>query len=155
MLIPLFLCEKNVLQSPMFYVSEYLEKNREEYYTRLRAITDEKLWNEWVEFFLKAIIEQAKINSAKAKAIVELYDVKKQRIADATHSEYAIKTLDALFKKPIFNTAGFVKISGIPLATAKRILSRLKSQGIVSSLEQGAGSKGEVMVFNKLIDIIE
>lgn len=155
MLIPLFLCEKSVLQSPMFYVSEYLEKNREEYYARLRAITDEKQWNEWIEFFLKAIVEQAKINSAKAKAIVELYDAKKQRIVDATHSEYAIKALDALFKKPIFNTASFVNISGIPLATAKRILSRLKDKKIISSLEQGGGSKGEVLIFNKLIQIIE
>jgi Fic family protein len=155
MLIPLFLCEKQVLQSPMFYISEYLEKNRDEYYARLRAITDDKQWNEWIEFFLKAIVEQAKINSAKAKAIVELYDAKKIRIAEATHSEYSIKALDALFKKPIFNTSNFMKLSGIPLATAKRILARLKEKGIISSLEQGGGSKGEVLIFDKLIKIIE
>lgn len=155
MLIPLFLCEKQVLQSPMFYVSEYLEKNRDEYYARLRAITDAKQWNEWVVFFLTAITAQAKLNSSKAKAIVELYDAKKLRIAEATHSQYSIKALDALFKKPVFSTASFVKMSGIPLATAKRILARLKQKGIISSLEQGGGSKGEVLIFNKLIKIIE
>lgn len=153
-LIPLFLFEKQVLQSPMFYVSEYLEKNRDEYYVRLRAITDEKKWDAWVEFFLKAIVEQSKMNTAKAKAIHELYETNKQRIVNATHSEYAIKALDALFKKPVFNMASFVKISGIPLATAKRIVTRLKESKIISPLTAGAGSKGEIFVFDKLIQII-
>ncbi len=137
----------------MFYISEYLEKNREEYYIRLRAITEEKEWNEWIVFFLKAVLEQAKVNSAKAKAILDLYEVKKQRVVDATHSEYSIKTLDTLFKKPIFNTSSFVKMSGIPLATAKRILTRLKDKKIISSLEEGGGSKGEIFMFDKLIKI--
>ena len=152
-LIPLFLFEKKVLNSPMFYISEYLEKNRDEYYVRLRAITEEKKWNEWIVFFLQAVFEQAKVNRTKAKAVLDLYEVKKQRVVDATHSEYSIKTLDTLFKKPIFNTSSFVKMSGVPLATAKRILTRLKDKKIISSLEEGGGSKGEIFIFDKLIQI--
>jgi len=152
-LIPLFLFEKRVLNLPMFYISEYLEKNCEEYYVRLRSITDANKWNEWIVFFLKAVLEQAKVNSSKARAVLDLYEIKKQRVVEATHSEYSIKTLDTLFKRPIFNTASFVKMSGIPLATAKRILTRLKDKKIISSLEQGGGSKGEVFIFDKLIQI--
>lgn len=152
-LIPLFLFEKQVLNLPMFYISEYLEKNREEYYVRLRSITDEKQWDEWIVFFLKAVLEQAKVNSSKARAVLDLYEIKKQRVVEAAHSEYSIKTLDTLFKKPIFNTSSFVKMSGIPLATAKRILIRLKDRKIISSLEQGGGSKGGVFIFDKLIQI--
>src|SRR3989338_1678207 len=81
-LIPLFLYEKQVLHSPMFYISEYLESNRDEYYARLKAISEEKAWDDWIEFFLRAIIEQAKANSVKAKSILDLYEKKKTPITD-------------------------------------------------------------------------
>lgn len=154
LLIPLFLFEKQVLHSPMFYISEYLESNRDEYYARLRAITEEKKWDDWIEFFLKAIVEQAKANSNKAKLILNLYSAKKTRITEITHSQYSIKILDTLFRSPIFNTSGFVKLSGIPLATAKRILVRLKDNKIISTLKEGIGSKGKVYIFDKLLQII-
>jgi glycine cleavage system aminomethyltransferase T len=39
-LIPLFLYEKKLLSSPVFYMSEYLESHRDEYYLGLREITE-------------------------------------------------------------------------------------------------------------------
>ena len=38
LIIPLFLFQKQALASPMFYLSEYLEGQRELYYARLRAV---------------------------------------------------------------------------------------------------------------------
>ncbi|MFC2149765.1 Fic family protein [Candidatus Auribacterota bacterium] len=153
-LIPLFLYEKGVLNSPMFYISEYLESNRDEYYANLKGVSEEKKWENWVEFFLKAVIAQAKANSAKAKAILDLYDQKKIKISAVTRSQYAIKVLDTLFQKPIFNTADFIKISGIPRASALRLLHRLKKDGVISSLKPGGPRKPELLVFGKLIGIV-
>ena len=45
LLIPLFMYSKKILSSPMFYLSAYLESHREEYYARLRAISDQGDWN--------------------------------------------------------------------------------------------------------------
>ena len=55
LLIPLFLYQKKALKSPMFYVSEYMESNREEYYSRLKGISRDGDWTGWVEFFLDAV----------------------------------------------------------------------------------------------------
>ena len=153
-LMPLFLYEKKVLHSPMFYISEYLEANRDEYYARLRAISEEKKWNDWIEFFLKAIVEQAKANSAKAKLILALYEKKKTRIADVTHSQYAIKILDTIFAHPIFNTTDFIRHSRIPKPSAMRLLKLLRNGGILSTLKKPSGRRAEVLMFNKLIDIV-
>jgi Fic family protein len=152
-LIPIFLNEKRVLHSPMFYISEYLESNRDEYYARLKAISDEKGWDDWIGFFLKAIIEQAKANGAKAKSILDLYEKKKTRITDITRSQYAIKILDTLFARPIFNTTDFIKRSHIPKPSAMRLLKMLRREGVLSTLKEGSGRRAEVMMFNKLIDI--
>lgn len=154
-LIPLFLYEKNVLRSPMFYISEYLETNRDEYYDRLLAVSNEKKWNDWIEFFLKAIVAQAKANSVRAKKILELYDVKKERITKATHSQYVIKILDTLFKRPILSSSDFIKASGIPKRSALWLLHILKKEKIVSVLRKSSGRRPELLGFNKLIEVIE
>ncbi len=153
-LLPLFLFEKKVLHSPMFYISEYLETNREEYYDRLLAVSKEKKWEDWIEFFLKAIVAQAKANCEKAKAILALYDLKKERIAQVTHSQYVIKILDSLFKRPIFSTTDFIKISGIPKRSALWLLRKLKKEKIVTVVKEGGGRRPEILAFSKLIDIV-
>ncbi len=153
-LIPLFLYEKKVLHSPMFYISEYLEANRDEYYSRLLAVSKEKNWDNWIEFFLKAIVTQAKANSIKAKSILGLYEKKKTRITEITRSQYAIKILDTIFANPIFNTTDFIKHSRIPKPSAMRLLRILHREGILSTLKEGSGRRAEVMVFNRLIAIV-
>ena len=110
-LIPLFLYQKKKLSQPMFYLSSYLEANREEYYVRLQNISREGDWNGWIAFFLKAIIEQAKNNNAKVKSIMGLYDSMKIRIHEITHSQYTVHLLDAIFERPIFETTDFVSRS--------------------------------------------
>lgn len=154
-LTPLFLHEKKVLHSPMFYISEYLESNREQYYTRLRAITEENKWEDWIEFFLRAIVEQAKANSSKAKSILALYERKKACISEVTHSQYSIKILDTIFARPIFNTTDFIKHSRIPKASAMRLLTILRKEDILSTLKEGSGRRAEVMMFDKLINIVD
>lgn len=51
MLIPLFLYEKKVLSSPMFYISAFLEAYRSEYYSRLNAVSSKNDWTGWIIFF--------------------------------------------------------------------------------------------------------
>jgi Fic family protein len=155
LLIPLFLFQKGVISSPMFYISEYLEQNRDEYVLRLNNITEKNEWNEWIIFFLQAIIKQARENTKKAKAIIDLYENKKKRITELTHSQFGIKIVDTLFKMPIFNSSSFIKISSIPRASALRTLNILVKEGILSVIEKGKGQKPNVLLFDKLFDIIK
>ena len=155
MLIPTFLYQKKVISSPMFYISEFLEENREEYALRLNRITLDKDWDGWVLFFLNAIIEQAKRNASKAKSILDLYEKKKKIITDITHSQYAINIVDTLFKMPLFNTSDFVKESKIPTASAKRYINILIEKNILSVIEKGKGRSASILNFNKLFEIIK
>ena len=68
-LIPLFLYQKKVLASPMFYLSEYLEAHRDQYYARLRGISQAGDWTGWIEFSLDAVAEQAKSNTERVRSI--------------------------------------------------------------------------------------
>lgn len=154
-LIPLFLSEKRILGSPMFYISEYLEANRDEYYDKLENISKKNAWEDWIEFFLKALIKQAKNNNSKVKDIIDLYERKKQRISEITHSQYVIKILDTLFASPIFKTTDFIYFSKIPKASATRCLRLLKKNKIISILRKARGSKPATFTFDKLINLVK
>lgn len=154
-LIPLFLFEKGILSSPIFYISEYLELHREEYVNRLKSITQEEKWEEWIKFFLNAVYQQAKKNTLKVETILDLYQTKKERIQSITHSQYVVKIIDSLFGRPIFSSTDFIKESGIPKPSAMRILNLLEKEKIVSVLKRGIGRKPNIFIFNKLINIIK
>jgi len=155
MLIPVFLFEKKLLSSPMFYLSAYLEAQREEYIERLRAISGQGDWNGWVRFFLKAIVSQARDNTAKAKAILALYEQMKREVPEITRSQYAIQAIDALFSQPIFRSSDFIESSGIPRDSGLRIINMLKEKDILAVIREARGRRGALLIFGELIRITE
>jgi Fic family protein len=156
MLVPLFLFAKNLLSTPMFYLSAYLEANREAYYMRLQAISQQKDWNGWIQFFLTAIVEQAAINTEKVREILKLYENMKHKVAEITHSQFATKALDAIFSRPIFQGADFTTIARIPTkVTAATIVRQLQSAGILKILRPASGRRSALLVFPELINLVE
>ena len=154
-LIPIFLLEKKVLSSPMFYISAYFEANRDEYYARLLAISEQSDWTGWIKFFLRAIIEQAAKNSQKAQDIMSLYNEMKEKIANLTHSRFAIQTLDFLFHRPIFTSSLFVADSQITKASVNRILKSLHKGDVIDTITEAKGRTAALYMFPELLAIIQ
>ena len=155
MLVPIILYQKKILSQPMFYISAYLERNRDVYYDRLLAVSREGDWNGWISFFLEALALQSVENSKKARAILELYSGMKARVAAITRSQYSIQTIDAIFSSPIINSSDFSIKSGIPDRTAQRIIQRLEHEGILRLIREGKGSRSPIYLFPDLLDITE
>jgi len=156
LLIPLFLYMKKCLNRPMFYLSEYLETHRDEYYGGLLAITKENNWQNWVEYFLQAIVIQSNTNISKAKEILGLYEKQKTKFIDVTHSQYAVPALDAFFNSPIINSVYFVKLSGIPnKITGNDLLRKLVKSDSISILRKGRGRMPTVYALPDLLNIAE
>jgi Fic family protein len=154
-LIPLFLYEKKMLSSPMFYLSSYLENNRDAYYDRLKSISQNGDWNGWISFFLNGITEQANENIIKVKAIKDLYDRVKLEIPALTRSQYSINATDALFAIPIITTASFIKHSSIPKDSAVRILNTLRAHKILRDIRVPRGRRSGLFTFEELLRIVQ
>ena len=156
LMIPLFLYWKGLISRPSFYLSEYFEKNRTEYYDRLLMITKDGDWSGWIDFFLTAVIQQAKINTDKAQKLLNLYNEMKDRFIQATKSQYAIPALDAFFRQPIISTANFIQMTGIPnRMTANNILKSLIEAGLIHLHKPSEGRKSAEYAFNSIIEIVE
>jgi len=154
-LIPLFLYQKEMLIKPVFYLSQYFEEHRDEYYARLGAITKDDDWQGWISFFLNALIEQAKTNTNKAESILKLYNSTRVQVVDLTRT-YALAALDALFSKPIMNASEFMKKTDIKYkSTAMDVLKKLENAGIIKTIKEKRGRTPAVFAFPELISLAE
>ena len=155
MIVPLFLMEKNLLTYPAFYISAYFDRTREEYYTRLRQISQSGDLNGWIAYFLNAVRIQALLNIIRASDIVSLYDSMKSIIPQVTRSQYSIAVMDTLFQRPIVSSTDFMEISQIPPESGKRILQKLRDAGILEIIREGKGRNPSIYQFTKLVQIVE
>lgn len=155
MILPLFLFDQKLLHAPMFYLSEYLEANRQEYYDRLLAVSRDDDWTGWCRFFLEALTRQANENEAKVRQILDLYQRRKDWIVSKTHSQHAIRALDFLFGSPIFTSTHFVAGSKMPAPSARRILRILAENRLLKLLRKSKGQRPATFAFTELLNITE
>jgi len=150
-LMPLFLYYKKVLSSPMFYLSEYFELHRDEYYTRLQNISENNDWDGWIIFFLLAIEKQSQKNIDKIQDIFNLYNKLKEQIIHIPTPKNAIRVLDFLFSMPIFDSNDFINQIEIPKKSAARILKYLSDEKVIISNEK---QRNKIYFFDDLIKIV-
>jgi len=155
MIIPLFLYARDILSSPNFYMSGYLEARRDEYMEALRRVSRDGAWAHWCIFFLEGLIRQARENQAKARAILDLHQDMLHRVADSTRSRYSSRAVEFLFSRPVFVSTGFVENAGIPRATAQRLLLVLRQEQMLQAIVEGGGRKPTIYAFPKLLEIAE
>ncbi|MCD6579742.1 Fic family protein [bacterium] len=153
-LLPLFLYYKKIINSPNFYLSEYFEKNREAYNANLNSISETGKWENWIEFFLKAVITQSSKNRKKVEEILTLHRKVLDEVQNIIHSQYTHKVVEFIFSNPWFDTAKFKKQTGIPKSNAARIL-RLLEKDILKLVEKGKGQRPSLYDFPELIEIIK
>ncbi|MDV3351759.1 Fic/DOC family N-terminal domain-containing protein [Leptothoe sp. LEGE 181152] len=156
LIVPLFLFEKKLLSSPSFYMSAYLEANRDTYYNQLLNISATGEWTNWCNFFLNALRLQAEENGIKAEAILGLYEQLKKEVLEQLNSQYAIQALDFIFQMPIFKSTDFIQRANIPDSSAKRILRLLRDRPeLLLVLREGSGRKPAILGFGPLLNIVE
>lgn len=155
LLIPLFLFSKKRLSSPMFYLSAYLEHHREEYYKRLRAISQHGDWTGWCVFFLKAVVAQAQKNNSVLREIMNLYEVTKGQVREITHSPHSAQLVDALFDRPIFTAADIARRAEIPKPTVHKLINSLLDEGILQTIRDATGRRPAILTFAELLNTLE
>lgn len=143
----------------MFYLSEYLEKNRDEYYLRLNHISERNDWNGWLAFFLQAVSEQAAQNSKRVIDIKILYDEMKSVIQETTRSQYSIHLLDGIFSRPIFRVPDLAQQLqqdfGAHAKTTASLLRQLRDAGVLLELQPASGQRPAILCFPRLINLAE
>lgn len=154
MLIPLNLWQRKIIHAPHFYVSGAIEERRDEYVERLRFVSSEGHWDEWILFFLEILQRQAEINIAITDRISDLYNETQIRFRELLNSQWAPLAVDYVFAKPVFRNSAFTASAGIPSQTAHRISRILVEDGTLRIVQPASGRRPALLAFDPLLEIV-
>jgi len=126
LLITFLLCERGVLARPLLYLSHYLKRHRAEYYDRLQALRTAGAWEEWLEFFMKGILDVAiEAHSTAIKIIHQREQVRSRMAKQGRAAGTMTRALDVLFAQPILTPQLLAKHLKVSYVTANNAMSRM------------------------------
>lgn len=129
LLIVLLLLASDILLHPLFYLSSYIRRNREEYTNLLLAVNEEGAWNEWLEFFLQGLKEQADEAFSRAKLLLHLRERYHKEYGDGRPSVRAL--LDEIFTEPVFTISRAAEMIDMTYPAARSAIQELEEDGVL------------------------
>lgn len=154
MLITLMLWRYGAISAPHFYISGYFDDHKDEYIDKMRAVSANGAWTDWIVFFLDAIEQQAMRNLSQAEAIRSLYEEMKETFRELLSSQWSTAALDFLFSRPVFRNNVFTGKSGIPPQTAHRFTRILSENGLITTLVAASGRRPAMYSFEPLLNLV-
>lgn len=132
LLITLFLMEKKVLSTPALYISYFLKKNRVEYYDRMTEVRAKGNYEQWVTFFLRALLESAEDATATIDELIALHDKNAAVISGMGRAaKNAMLVFEYLEANPIIEIRKTAEALSISFNTASSAIKRLTDAGIL------------------------
>ncbi len=135
LLITLLLVQRDVLPSPLLYLSSYFEETREEYYARLLGVTERGEWEEWLAYFLRGVALQAQDAVDRIQRLDDLLAGWRQRLS-TVQSRTAERALDVLAENPFCTVRGLAGRLDVAFTTAQRAIDRLEDAGMVTIVRE-------------------
>ena len=93
----LYLVLNNLLDSPILYLSNYINKNKDEYYRLFTEFRENSNYEDWIIYILKGIEETSKNTIELIKLIQEEMEAYKQDFITKLPKIYSVELLDSLF----------------------------------------------------------
>ena len=152
LMITLLLLSKEVLPSPLLYLSAYFEATREEYYARLLGVTERGEWEEWLGYFLTGAAQQAEDALDRIRRIDDLLMAWREKLAKAP-SRLPERALDLFTENPFWTVNKLAARLDVAFTTAQRAVHRLEGAGIVALA--GAARRNRVYCARDILEILE
>jgi len=148
----LLLLKWDLLNEPTIYLSGYTEEHREEYYKLLLDVSKYGNWENWIVFFMKAVIEQSNDAIVRIKKMQDLKNEWLGRMEIGRASVNIIRLIDRLFVSPYITISDAEKKLSITNRAARLNIFKLIDAGI---LRPASDQKyGQLFVAEEILNII-
>jgi len=158
LLIVLMLINSNLLELPIIYPSYYFKKHHAEYYQRLDEVRTKGNFEDWIIYYLKAIIASSKDAHARSKDLELLEkDIINYIQTNARFNkmqESATDAINILFQKPIFSITYLSENLNKSYNTANNIIAYFIEAGIVKE-DSRIAKRNKLYRFTPYIDLLE
>lgn len=149
LLITLYLMENKVLNSPALYISYYLKRNRIEYYDRMTEVRRTGNYEQWIKFFLNAVINTSE---DAIKTIGEITELRNKNISKIGGNEKYIKVFNFIESNPIVDVKKISEGLSVSFNTAATYIKKLQDLEILKLTDKA--ERNRLFEYSDYLDIL-
>jgi len=146
----LFLVKEDLLETPILYLSRYINKTKSDYYRLLQTVRDEQNWDDWLIYLLRGVALTAKDTIRLVTSIHELLLRHKEDIR-SNYKFYSQDLINTIFRHPYTKVAFLEKEMKVSRATATRYLDALAKDNILEKHKLG---RENYYINHDLVDLL-
>ncbi|KKM11644.1 addiction module protein [Clostridiales bacterium PH28_bin88] len=148
----LYLVLKELLDSPILYLSRYLIRNKSAYYRLLQEVRSKNNWEDWIVYILTGIEETSEETLRLVKKINAEIDAMTAEIKEKLPKIYSKELIDLLFYE-FYTKIRYVEEGlGVSRRTAVTYLGILEKEGFLVSEKIG---KERIYQNKRLYDLVK
>ena len=133
----LYLVLNNLIDSPILYLSKYINKTKQEYYKLFNEVRNNNNFEDWILYILKGI----EITSKETITLIEKIQNEMKNYKEEFRSKlpkiYSKELLESLFYEVYTKIAYIEKACGVTRLTATSYLNQLEKIGLLESEKIG------------------
>lgn len=148
----LYLVLKELLESPILYLSSYIIRNKSAYYKLLQEVRSKNNWEDWIVYILTGIEETAEETLRLVKKINAEVDRMTAEIKEKLPKMYSRELIDILFYEFYTKIQYVEKGLGVSRRTAVTYLGTLEKEGFLMSEKIG---KERIYQNKRLYDLVK
>ncbi len=156
LLITLLLCaeEQQVLSRPQLYLSLFLKRNRDEYYTHLQRVRTHGESEQWLRFFLEGVNDVAGSATDTTRRLLTLVEEDRQAIHGLRRaSGSALRLHELAIRQIVFRIPEAADTLGLSEVTVATTAAHLAALGIVR--EATGRSRNKLFVYTRYLAVLE
>ena len=146
----LYLVQTGLLDTPILYLSRYINQTKDEYYSKLQNTRDTSGWESWIIYMLRGVTLTAKHTTSLIENIGDLLITQKQHIRKQ-HKFYSQDLINNLFRHPYTKVAFLENDLQVSRATATRYLDALAKDGVLQKYKLG---RENYYMNHQLVDLL-
>ena len=133
----LYIVLKELLDSPILYLSKFIIRNKSAYYRLLQEVTVKGKWEDWILFILQGIEETAEETLLLVKEISTLLENTAEQIKEVLPKIYTKELVDLIFYE-FYTKISYIQDGlNVSRKTASSYLSSLEEAGFLISEKIG------------------
>jgi len=136
LLIAFMLYQKEILETPVLYISHYFKKYRQQYYEQLQSVRENGCWEAWLKFFLQGIYEVSQEATQTSRKIVDLREAHRKLIAEhfGRVAGNAMQVLETLYQKPFIKVQDIKDLTQVSYPAANQLMRKFVDHGLLTEV---------------------
>lgn len=133
----LYLVRQELMNLPVLYMSGYILRHKEEYYSGFSSVRENGDWEGWLLYMIRGVEETAIETLKMVHDIRDLIEDTRRKLAEQHGKKTSLSLVETLFRNPYTKIEFVERDLGVSRPTATKYLERLVESGILRKIKLG------------------